>query len=287
MARTSKASDRPKRLKSTDSVVPTDQLSDIEIADAKHASATADETAQNEGGEKGGSNRLPYKLLTLEAMEYLRAVAAWMTRPDKFGIFEPIARAFGASLPVEQVQRIVKFDPAFKDEVVCAGKGSKCGYRFRPLATVPTWNIQKDGTLKTDERLVNETNPEGIERVGSVLVVKVDPLARFSKSETKQPYCPKCVRMAQGLLWNGGNGYRAKALPKSDAEALVALINSSRDQGRARHNAERDEFAADLGLVDEQGNKRERKFHTRPNVVAGRSGRGERDPRERNIGNRG
>lgn len=282
----SKASDRrPRKLQAGDPVVPTEQLSDIEIADAQRASATADETARTDGGEKGGSNRLSYKLLTKEAMEYLHAVATFLTRPDKFGIFEPIARAFGASLPVEQVQRVVRFDPAFTSEIVCKGKDGTCGYTFRPLALVSFRKIGADGTLPTDERLVNESNPEGIEYGGAVLVVKDDPLARFSKSHTLEPRCPKCVAMNQSRVWDA-HKYRPKALPKADAEAFVAALNSSRDEGRNRHMTERTLDDRELGIVDENGNRRERKFHSRPNVVAGRPGR-QRDPREHNIGNRG
>lgn len=283
---TKKSQSRPRKLGVTEPVVPTNELSDIERQDLERASAAADENARTESGEKGGDNRLPYKLLTKEAMEYLHAVAAFLTRPDRFGIFEPIARAFGASLPVEQIQRIVRFDPAFTGGVVCKGKDGKCGYTFRPLALVGFRKIGADGTLQTDERLVNETNLEGIEYVGTTLVVKNDPLARFSKSHTLEPRCPKCVAMNQSRVWDA-HGYRPKALPKYDAEAFVAALNSSRDEGRNRHMTEKTMDDRELGIVDESGNRRERSFRNRPGVVAGRSGRGERDPREHNIGNRG
>lgn len=271
--------------KTTQEEVPTsEQLSDIEQADAMRASATAE--AMGKDGETV-SNRLPYPPRTKDGQEAFLALGQsipsylWVAR----------ARILGRSLTADDVREVIAYDGP---EVTCTAPSGQCNFKFRPvrMAQINLGNEDKgykDGSLRTDERVVSETNPQGIRYRGSYPVVPVNPKDRYSKW---QVLAPVCRRDQQSMM----AAYKASEwfvhfMDKAGAEALANALNTARDKGREAWLARKDENARALGLVTEDGQRVERgggrnrgSFNSPHRATAGRR---QRDPREPNIGNRG
>lgn len=274
--------------------VPTSApLSDVEQADAARASATTEATGGKEDdGETSEttSNRLPYPPRTKDGQNAYLALGQsipsflWVAR----------ARALGHSLTAEDVREIVAYDG--DDEVTCAAPSGQCSYRFRPVRTAQINSGRepeyKDGSLRLDERVVSETNPQGIRYRGAYPVVPVNPKDRHSKWQVLPPVCRR-DQQSMGAAFKA-SGWFVHFMDKASAEALVQSFNTALDKGRETYLARKDENARALGLVTEDGQRverggggRNRGFNSPHRANAGRQGRDQRDPRERNFGNRG
>lgn len=258
-------------------------VTETERQEMTAASATAETTGKD--GEMA-SNRLPYPPRTKDGQEAFLALG--QSIPSYLWIAR--ARALGHSLTAEDVHEIVAYDG---DEVTCAAPSGQCTYRFRPVRTVQV-NFgrepeYKDGSLRTDERVVSETNPQGIRYRGAYPVIPLNPKDRHSKWRVLGPTCRR-DQQSMSAAYKASEWF-VHFMDKAGAETLAASLNDRLDTNRAAYLARKDENARALGLVTEDGQRVERGggrnrggFNSPHRATAGRR---QRDPREANIGNRG
>lgn len=258
----------------TDEIPSSAPLSDVEKADLAQASATAEATTKD--GET--SDRLPYPPRTKDGQEAFLALGKsipswlWVAR----------ARALGHSMTADEVREVISYDGP--DEVTCTAPSGQCKYAFQPVRMAHV--DPATGALQTDERVVSESNPTGIAYRGAFLAVPVDPKNQHSKLRVLGPLCQRDQRSLSASYKDAG--WFVKSFGRTEAEAFVAATNAKKDAGRAAYLARKNENARALGLVTEDGQRVEKgsgRFRGNPHMAtAGRQGR---DPRERNIGNRG
>ncbi|MBI2674330.1 MAG: hypothetical protein HYX22_01130 [Candidatus Yanofskybacteria bacterium] len=271
-----KTKSRVKKMTATEVPFPTNELSNVEKADLATATAAAETTTKD--GE--ASDRLPYPPRTKDGQEAFLALGKsipswlWVAR----------ARALGHSMAADEVREIIAYDGP---EVTCTAPSGQCAYRFQPVRMAHV--DPATGALQTDERVVSESNPAGIAYRGAFLAVPVDPKNQHSKLRVLGPLCQRDQRSLSASYKDAG--WFVKSFGKAEAEAFVAATNAKKDAGRAAYLARKDENARALGLVTEDGQRVERgggRFRGNPHMAtAGRQGRRNADPRERNIGNRG
>lgn len=278
---------RTKKLTADEAAIPASApLSDVERNDLANAAETAE--AMGKGEETETSNRLPYPPRTKDGQEAFLALGQsipsflWVAR----------ARVLGHSLTAENVREIVAYDG---DEVTCAAPSGQCSYRFRPVRTAQINSGHepeyKDGSLRLDQRVVSKTNPQGIRYRGAYPVVPVNPKDRHSKWQVLPPVCRR-DQQSMGAAYKASEWF-VHFMDKGGAEALAASLNTALDKGRESYLARKDGNARALGLVTEDGQRVERGgrnrggFNNPHRATTGQQGRGRRDPRESNFGNRG
>lgn len=275
-----------RKLTTDEMPVNTSTLSDVERQDLTAAAATAETTSKD--GETA-SNRLPFPPRTKEGQEAF--IALGQSIPSYLWVAR--ARALGHSLTADEVREVVAYDG---DEVTCTAPSGQCAYRFQPVRTaqINLGNEDKgyqDGSLRTDERVVSETNPLGIRYRGAYPVVPVDPKDRYSKWQVLAPVCRR-DQQSMNAAYKASEWF-VHFLDRAGAEALAASLNAKRDADRTAYLARKDGNARALGLVTEDGQRVERGggrnqggFNSPHRATAGRQGC-QRDLREPNIGNRG
>lgn len=271
---------------SKDEVPTSAPLSDIERQDLATASAASESETSKDG--EATSNRLPYPPRTKDGQEAFLALG--QSIPSHLWVAR--ARLLGHSLNESEVREIVAYDG---DEVTCSAPSGQCTYRFRPVRTAEI-NFGKepeygDGTLRIDQRVVSETNPQGIRYRGAYPVVPINPKDRHSKWQVLSLVCRR-DQQSMSAAYKASEWF-VHFLDRAGAEALAASLNDKLDTNRAAYLARKDGNARALGLVTEggqvveRGGGRNRQFHSNPHAsTAGRQSR-QRDPREANIGNRG
>ena len=235
--------------------------------------------ATAEAPEKDGetSDRLPYPPRTKDGQEAFLVLGKsipsflWVAR----------ARALGHSLTESEVREVIVYDGP---EVTCTAPSGQCTYRFQPVRMA---HIDlATGSLQTDDRVVSESNPAGIAYRGAYLAIPIDPKNQHSKLRVLGPLCQRDQRSLSASYKDAG--WFVKSFGRAEAEAFVTATNAKKDAGRAAYLARKDENAKALGLVTEDGQRVERgggRFRSSPHMAT--AGRQSRDPRERNIGNRG
>jgi len=179
-------------------------------------------------------------------------------RPMRPGIWVSRARNAGHSLSDVEVYEVYSFDG---DEIVCSGRKGQCGYRFRPVRVA---EVDDEGSLRTDERLICDANPRGIVHRGAYLAVPTDPKIRHSKIVIVGPICRRCQK-AISAVYHEATGRWPKAFANADGNMFVAAVNEAKDAARRAWLDQKAEIAREYG-IERGGNPH--------HATAGRQGRG-------------
>lgn len=277
---------KTRKLTADEATTPTSApLSDVEKQDLTTASATADATGKD--GETA-SNRLPYKPFTSDGFESRNVLGQSIPMP----LWVARARHNKGPLDSTRVREVIAYDG---DEVSCAAPSGQCSYRFQPVRTAQINSGRepeyKDGSLRMDQRVISETNPQGIRYRGAYPVVPVNPKDRHSKWQVLAPVCRRDQQSMDAAYKT--SEWFVHFMDRAGAETLASSLNAALDKGREAYLARKDGNARALGLVTEDGQRVERSggrnrggFNSPHRATAGRQSR-QRDPREANIGNRG
>lgn len=274
---------RVQKLTAGEAAAPTSTpVTETERQEMTAVSATAETTGKD--GE-ATTSRLPYPPRTKDGQEAFLALG--QSIPSYLWIAR--ARALGRSLTAEDVREIVAYDG---DEVTCAAPSGQCTYRFRPVRTAQVNSGRepeyKDGSLRKDERVVSEANPQGIRYRGAYPVVPVNPKDRHSKWQVLPPVCRR-DQQSMSAAYKSSEWF-VHFVDRAGAQALAVSLNSALDKSRETYLARKDGNARALGLVTEDGQRVERgggRFRSNPHHATTGRGSRQRDPREPNIGNRG
>ncbi len=196
--------------------------------------ATASVPAADEPGSDG-RKRLGHQPFTPEAFRGpLRHPAA---RRVKDYLWIAHSASTGGPLTAEAVEKVAGHDPAMPILVSCVGivenGGGKCGFQFE--STRMAWINSETGKLGTDQRFVNEANPEGVSYEGSFLAIPVEPDNRYSRSEGLGPLCHRCMAETRAFFARAGAGWKIRPRSKEQADILVSSINEERDASRREH----------------------------------------------------